>query len=83
MKANSLTIEVYSATDPDAAIYEAELSEKRIQNLQFGTVFPGGLYSDASFFVPRNVLIHWRISGGQRVVFRNGRRIVYEAMSRR
>jgi len=78
MKANSLTIEVYSATDPDAAIYEAELGEKRIQNLQFGTVFPGGLYSDASFFVPRNVLIHWRISGGQRVVFRNGRRIVYE-----
>lgn len=46
--------------------------------LQGETLFPNGLYGGASFRIPRDATLphYWR--GGQRVVFRNGNKTIYE-----
>ncbi len=73
---NGLTIEVYQIgvyqiPDPGGLIPNA-------YGLQFATGFPGGLYLDCSFYVPRRLAQYWDVRGAQRVVIRNGQRVVYE-----
>lgn len=46
--------------------------------LQFTTGFPGGLYIDCSFYVPRKLATYWDVRGAQRVVIRRGQRAVWE-----
>lgn len=76
MNDNNLTVEVYSS----GLVHVVDISREleRAQDLQFNTGYPGGLYLDASFFVPRDITMPWGLRGGQRVVFRNGLVVVYE-----
>jgi hypothetical protein len=46
--------------------------------LQFASGFPGGLFLDCSFYVPRQLARYWDVRGAQRVVIRNGQKVVYE-----
>ena len=73
---NGLTIEVYSAgvakiDDPDGLLNIAT-------GLNFASGFPGGLYLDCSFYVPRELANYWDVRGAQRVVIRNGQKVVFE-----
>lgn len=73
---NGLTIEVYSTgttriADPGGLIPLAT-------GLQFASGFPGGLYLECSFYVPRKLAQYWDVRGAQRVVIRNGQKVVYE-----
>jgi len=72
---NGLTIEVYSGTtkiiDPTGILPYAS-------GLNFASGFPGGLYLDCSFYIPRQLANYWDVSGAQRVVIRNGQQVVYE-----
>ena len=73
---NSLSIEVYSTgTTP---IIQAINELSMAGGMRFATGYPGGLYLDGSVIVPRQILKWMPIKGGQRVVFRNGQRLVYE-----
>lgn len=74
--ANGLTIKVYSSgttliVDPSNVLAYA-------YGLNFSTGFPGGLYLDCSFYVPRDLANYWAVRGAQRVVIRNGQKVVYE-----
>ena len=76
MNDNNLTIEVYSSGTTQVVDIWGDLA--RAEGLQFNTGYPGGLYLDANFFVPRDITVPWNLRGGQRVVFRNGLVVVYE-----
>lgn len=73
---NLLTVEAYSSGNTRIAAAADDLLYS--EGLQFSTYFPGGLYGDASFFCPRDVLRYWAVRGAKRIVFRNGARIAYE-----
>lgn len=76
MNQNNITIEIYrtgTTIEPDLS---GELDNA--EQLNFVTGYPGGLYLNGSFFVPRDVTMPWPYKSGMRVVFRNGLRIVYE-----
>lgn len=75
MGLNDLTLEIYSGTD---RVGGSENDLRRAQGIQFSTYYPGGLYGDASFYVPRDVLASWQVSGAKRVAFFNGQKCVYE-----
>ena len=73
---NGLIVEVYDyniiqITDPGGVL-------TRASGLQFTSAFPGGLYTDCSFYVPRELANYWDVRGAQRVVIRNGQRVVWE-----
>lgn len=73
---NGLIIEVYAAystriVDPGGLIPLAT-------GLQFATGFPGGLFLECSFYVPRKLAQYWDVRGAQRVIIRNGQKVVYE-----
>ena len=73
---NGLTIEVYRTgttkiIDPPGALSYAT-------GLNFASGFPGGLYLDCSFYVPRQLANYWDVRGAQRVVIRNGVKVVFE-----
>jgi hypothetical protein len=70
---SDLTVEVY--TSGTTRITD-DLT--RVTGLQFETMYPGGLYGAASFFVPRRIAQNWQAKGAQRVVFRRGQKIAYE-----
>src|SRR3990170_45649 len=73
---NNLTIGAYGSGTTRIEGADHELT--KAQNLQFTTGYPGGLYLDASFYVPRKVVDWWEINGAQRIVIRNGQALVYE-----
>ena len=73
---NGLTIEVYSSGTTRISDFANELAWA--ENLTFSTGYPGGLYLQASFTVPRSIVEWWELKGAQRVVFRQGGIIVYE-----
>lgn len=73
---NALTIQAYSSGNTLVNDQADEL--KLAQGLGFDTLYPGGLYGAAEFYVPRPVARSWQVKGAQRVVFRNGMKIVYE-----
>jgi hypothetical protein len=71
---NGLIIEVY--TRRGKVIPTGLLS--LASGLQFTSGFPGGLYMDCSFYIPRELASYWNIRGAQRVVIRNGQRAIWE-----
>lgn len=74
MSNNSLSIEVY---DSDGKRVD-QIKVNKAQMLTFGTCYPGGLFTDCSFFVPRNITHNWRIKAAQRVKVRNNTKLVWE-----
>lgn len=76
INANQLTVEVYSSgttriTDPGNLLVKAS-------GIGFGTQYPAGKYTAASFYVPRDITSGWELALGQRVIFRNRLTVVYE-----
>ncbi len=49
-----------------------------IQNLNFSTGYPGGIYLDANFDLMRELHDWWVMTGMDRLVFYSGRRMAYE-----
>lgn len=75
---NQLTAEVYSSgTTP---IVDAADELQRLEGVQFGTGYPGGLYLAFEGFVPRETRRSWQVQHNQRIVLRNGLRPVYEGV---
>jgi len=73
---NNLSVEIYSSgstriIDPGNELALAE-------SIRFSTVYPGGIYADASFVVPRDVTRALPFKHAQRVVIRNGLILVWE-----
>ena len=73
---NLLSVEAYSSGNTRIAAAADDLLYA--EGITYSTYFPGGLYGDASFFCPRDVLRYWAVRGAKRIVFRNGSRIAYE-----
>lgn len=74
---NNVTIEVYERFSP-TLVYDLAGDLQRAIIDSFDTIHPGGLYGQASFYIPRDVTSSFLFRGGNRVVFRNGQKIVYE-----
>lgn len=73
---NHLTIEAYSTgTTP---IVDPLNELRQATDINFATQYPGGLYADCSFSVPRQVADWWELQGAIRIVLRNELRQVYE-----
>lgn len=47
------------------------------QDIQYSTMFPGGVFAEASFFVPKMISRWTPIRGGRRIIIR-GRKLLYE-----
>lgn len=77
MNYNRLKIEIFDAYD-DALVVDVGNELRLAMGLKFGTIYPGGLYSTCSFFIPRDATAGWQFQGGQRLVIRNGLTIVWE-----
>ena len=75
---NGLTIDVYGVGSWFYTIPDPEGLLSIAYGLQFSTGFPGGLYLDCSFYVPRPLANYWDVRGAYRVVIRNGLKAVYE-----
>src|SRR3990167_4920394 len=73
---NHLGVEIYSSGLTHIIDARAEL--RLAQDIEFSTFYPGGLYGDCSFFLPRRPLGWFPTLGGKRLVLRNGRRIAWE-----
>ena len=73
---NNLIVEIYSSGTTRISDPGSELS--LIENVGFSTIYPGGLYRDASMFVPRDIAHSWLVKGAQRLVLRNGLTPVFE-----
>lgn len=73
---NELTVQVYDRTG--TRIQTPELAHGRAQNLRFATGYPAGLFLTASVDVPRNVAQRWQVEGAQKLVVRNGLKMVWE-----
>lgn len=71
---NALTVEAYNGTSRILAPGDLE----RAEGIAFGTGYPGGLFLEGSFYVPRDVLAAWAIGGASRIVIRNGLAVCYE-----
>lgn len=73
---NQLTVNVYSSgstivTDPERLLQRAE-------RIRFSTVYPGGIFADASFFIPCKVTGFMPVQHAQRVKISNGLSTVWE-----
>jgi len=73
---NNITVEAYASGTTPIVDPRHELS--RHSGLNFRTIYPGGLYADASFYIPKPVVDYWELQGAQRIVFRNDLRLCYE-----
>lgn len=76
MNANNVNVVIYDRSNNQLRDF-AHWS-RRIEGLQFATGYPGGLYLDASFYVPRDISQWWELNGAYRVQILNGLKIVYE-----
>jgi len=65
---NTIQIEVYKTGTTRAIDASNELP--LAQTVSFGSYYPGGIYGDATLYVPRDVLRWWALKGAQRIVFR-------------
>lgn len=73
---NNITVEVFSGgTTP---IVDSDGDLPRVDSIRYSTGYPGGLYLNASMFVPRDIARSWLIKGAQRLVIRNGQTPVFE-----
>jgi hypothetical protein len=76
---NGLTIEAYYLGSSNRALIPDPKGLLNIAyGLNFSTGFPGGLYLDCSFYVPRKLASYWQIRGANVIVIRNGLKTVYE-----
>ena len=73
---NRLAVEIYDSGT--TLLNDPDLDQKLATIENFRKQYPGGIYADASFYVPRPVLRYWLVKGAQRVVFRNGHEAAYE-----
>jgi len=79
LTASGLTIEVYRTfAFGRARIDDPEGLLSTATGLNFASGFPGGLYLDCSFYIPRGLANYWRVRGAHQVVIRNGMKTVYE-----
>lgn len=76
---NALTIAIYSRNST-TAIADSAQDLLLAEGLRFTQIFPGGLFGECSFFVPRDPTDAWPFEGGQRLVVRNGLTVVYEGV---
>ena len=53
-------------------IVDLQALTKRIVNLSFTTIYPGGLFGSCSFFIPRNILYPFGIGRTRKIKIRNG-----------
>lgn len=74
---NAIKIQVYSSGT--TAVYDpGELPVA--EGLTFSTLYPGGLYGQASFFIARDPTRSWQLKQGQRVTLSNGLKMVWEGV---
>jgi len=73
---NTIQIEVYKTGTTRAIDASNELP--LAQTVSFGSYYPGGIYGDATLYVPRDVLRWWALKGAQRIVFRNEQVSIWE-----
>ncbi len=73
---NNLAVQVYSSGT--TLISDPANDLDRIEGIRYSTGYPGGLYLNASMFVPRDIVRSWFIKGAQRLVIRNGLVPVFE-----
>lgn len=73
---NDLRVSVFSSGTTPVNDPAGEL--RLIENIRYSTIYPGGLYLNASMFVPRDIARSWLIKGAQRLVVRNGLTPVFE-----
>lgn len=76
MGLNDLMVEVYSSGT--TRIYDPGNELIRAEGIRFSTIYPGGIFGDCSFKIPREVARWWEVNGAQRLVVRNGLVIVWE-----
>jgi hypothetical protein len=74
---NNLVLEVY-ANFSTTRILDVDGDLIRSQNIQFETIYPGGIFSSCTFTVIRDPGRSWLFKQGQRLVVRNGLTIVWE-----
>lgn len=73
INSNRLTLHIYSG---NTEVLEPLLW--RAQSLSFGTCYPGGLYSDLSFYVPIDITRDWIVRGVQTIRVYNGFSLCWE-----
>jgi len=71
-----LSIRAYSTGT--TLVHSAIRELARAEDIEFSTIYPGGLYKDASFFIPRDPDLGWLLNGAQRFAILNGLQTVYE-----
>jgi len=74
---NDLEVEVYSN---NARVTDIDKDLTRFEALEFGTMFPGGIFADASLFIKRDPLRPWLFKGGQqmRIRHKSSHQVVFE-----
>jgi hypothetical protein len=72
---NHITCQLYSGATPIAE-FAAEM--KHAQGVEFGTMYPGGLYEAAKLFIPRDPLAAFQPRMPHRLVIRNHQNVVFE-----
>jgi hypothetical protein len=75
MTSNALTLTAYTGTTP-----VAQTGFEHAEELEYSTLYPGGLFGACSFFVPRDVTAPWSVEVCQRLVVRNGLEMVWEGV---
>lgn len=78
MRLNSLDLIAYSTTGTNPIHIPGDELRKHAEGFQFSTGYPGGLFLDASFIIPRKIAHKWKIDGGKRIVALNSQSLAYE-----
>src|SRR3989304_3034131 len=73
---NDLSIEVFSSGS--TRIIDISDDFQKIEQIRFSTAYPGGLYLDATMWVPRDIVKSWLVKGAQRLRILNGHSVVFE-----
>ena len=77
MNYNNLSIEIYKPYSTVIKL-EAMAEIKGASINEMTSFFPGGLYGHCSFFIPKEIIRDTGAAGRDRVVIRNGQKIVWE-----
>lgn len=75
---NDLKVEIYSSGT--TRLYDPGNEIIRAEGLRFSTIYPGGIFGDCTFWVPRDVRSWMEAVGAKRLVIRNGMLIVWEGL---
>ncbi len=76
MGLNDLMVEIYASGTTRIADPGNEII--RAGGLRYSTIYPGGIFGDCSFNVPRDVRMWLESMGASRLVVRNGLQVVWE-----